>query len=171
MLFNLPAPQSKPPTSIQLQPLPVLHPRENLQLPTNSPACRHLRRSRPHLLVEVLLEEREQQAEAVLNRDAAVALLQPFPRGRLLRVVHPHVQRLVLEADAREVLHLWQYSRAIHQGSTPGQSSGQYTGLFLMQVRARPSTCCSTSGQYIRAERQGSTSGQCTRGVFEAGVR
>ncbi len=64
------------------------------------------RRRAAHLAVGVLLEEGEQQQEALVAGDTAVALLQPLPRGRRLAVVDAHVQRLPLERQPRQVLHL-----------------------------------------------------------------
>ena len=58
------------------------------------------------LLAEVALEEGEQQQEALLGGHHAVPLLQPLACGQHLLVVHPHIQRLALERQPRQVLYL-----------------------------------------------------------------
>lgn len=63
-------------------------------------------RRKLHLFVLVLLEEGEEQEEALLRGDNAVALLQPFARGCLLLVVHAHIQRLPLEGQPCQIFHL-----------------------------------------------------------------
>src|SRR5947208_231930 len=61
---------------------------------------------RAHLLVGILLQEGEQQQEALVRGHAAVALLQALPRAGCLAVVDAHVQRLPLERQPRKVLDL-----------------------------------------------------------------
>lgn len=58
------------------------------------------------LLVQVLLEEGEQQQQALVCRHHHVALLQSLARRHGTAVVNTHVQRLVLEAEPRQVLDL-----------------------------------------------------------------
>jgi hypothetical protein len=63
------------------------------------------------LLVQVLFQEREQQQQALVRRCDHIALLQPLTRRHGAGVVNADVQRLVLEAQASQVLNL---QRPIH---------------------------------------------------------
>ena len=79
-------------------PMPAQHDRLLIKLHLMA-AC-HCRTAHPcstHLLLEVLLEEGEEQQEALHGGDDAVALLQAFPRADRFAVVDAHVQRLPLE--------------------------------------------------------------------------
>lgn len=58
------------------------------------------------LLVQVLLQESEQEKEALLWWYYAVSLFQAFPCGQSLLVVHSNIQRLPLEAQPCKIFHL-----------------------------------------------------------------
>lgn len=58
------------------------------------------------LLVQVLLQKREQQQQPLVSRGHHVALLQTLTRRHGTAVVDADVQRLVLEAQASQVLNL-----------------------------------------------------------------